>query len=166
MTVPSYLQPTEASPDKTGATIVPLFIENNGFFPRIELRDFETRYQVDKSFSEARRLNLLQVAMQQTNDELMEQVCTWQRSGYYELSAVPQQKLGDCGEFDLVYRQAVYAKTMQLLNERYRGTDTKHRAVPKAEAMEQVAEEYEIEFRRAIYTLTGQRGQSVCVELI
>lgn len=174
--LPSYLQ-RESATDQLGKP-VPLFIENNGFFPRIELADFTFNYPVDLSYSPERLMQLLVMAAQITNDELNGAVCEWQRAGYHALDEVPQsdmEKTYQHGEEQITvmvkelvstYLQAVYSKTMQSLNNRYRGTDTKEYAVPKAGVMEVAAENYEQEYRMAIYKLTGRSGQSVFVELI
>ena len=73
--LPSYLQ-SESATAQCGKP-VPLFIENNGFFPRIELADFTFNYPVDRSYSPDRLMSLVVTAAQTTNDELMGDVCRW-----------------------------------------------------------------------------------------
>jgi hypothetical protein len=172
MPTPSYLTPDIPSPETTDRQEynITAGLDNNGFFPRIELRDFETRYHVNSSYSTDRKLHLLQTAIQQTNSELLAQVCRWNRSGYYDLESVPQQLIGDCGELTILYRQAVCANAMNLITERYRATDSSRYALKKADAndLSSVAEDYKNEYRRALFALTeqGQKGQSVFSTLI
>lgn len=165
MSIPSYLQPKEEKPQETNL----VNLGNDGFFPEIWLRDFEESYTVNNTHTESRKLRQLQNAMQETNDELEEQVCEWTKKGYYALAEVPQDTLKDsvsCGLFLRIYRQAVYAKAMQMLNDRYRDTDTTEYAVPKADNMEETADHYEYEYRLCIRKLTGRQGTSVFAELI
>jgi hypothetical protein len=168
MSIPSYLQKSPVQTEENQFSDEKSVIENNGFFPSIELHDFNTRYQVNSSYSIERKLNLLQIAIQHTNNELLDRVCYWNQCGYYNLADVPAQQLGECSELMMTYRQAVYAKAMGLLIDRYRSTDSSRYGLMKADAkgLEHVSEEYELEFRQAIYSLIGRRGQSVFAELI
>ena len=61
-------------------------------------------------------------------------------------------------EFVDAYLQAVYCKAMQSLNNRYRGTDLKKYAEPRAEMMEGAADNYEQDYRMAIYKLVFIRN--------
>ena len=174
--LPSYLQ-QESATDELGE-LVPLFIENNGFFPNVDVGAFIENYSVDKSIRKNRLMEALSEAVQVTNGELLGDVCRWQRSGFQTLESVPQDEIekvfkrGD-GEKRVkvkrligAYLTAVHCKTMEFLNERYRSTDTKKHAVSKAENMEIAADNYEESYRLAIYTLTGREGSSVFAELI
>ena len=179
--LPSYLQATKAT-DQPGVPVL-LFIENNGFFPNVCPEDFSKTYLVDGSYANERRVEVLKLCMLTVNDELAAQVCKWQRQGYLRLEDLPQDEIelvyrvtDDQGqttetreiikEYLEAYRQAVFCKAMELLNERYRATDTKQYAVPKADNMERAADNWEVEYRLCIYKLTGRRGQSAFVELI
>lgn len=144
----------------------PLFLDNNGFFPCIELRDFDARHQVDSSYSEDRRMDLLQTAMRQTNRELHRRVCEWMQAGFTSLDAVPQSFLGDCDDLVGEYRAAIYACALMNLNRVYRGTDTKEAAVAKAANMETAAVHYEREYRRHLLTLLGEPGANMTMELL
>ena len=151
-------------PGNTGSE--PLFLDNNGFFPRIELRDFDTRHQIDNSYNEERRLDLLQTAMRQTNRELLGRVWEWLQAGFMSLDTVPQGFLGNCNDLVCEYRAAIYACAMMNLNRVYRGTDTKEYAVPKATNMETAAVHYEREYRRHLLALLGEPGTTLTAGLL
>ena len=159
---PAYL----ATPLGNNPSAEPLFLENNGFFPRIELRDFDTRHQVDASYSEERRLDLLQTAIRQTNRELNGKVCAWTQAGYTRLADVPQAFAGNCDDLVGEYRAAVYTCALMNLNRVYRGTDTKEYAVPKADTMETAAQHYEREYRRHLLALLGSPGANLTAEVL
>lgn len=180
--LPSYLQQVPEATDELGVPVL-LFIENNGFFPNIDPVQFTQRYFVDKSYAEQRRLEVLKLSIFTVNDELASQVCRWNRLGYYSLEDVPQDEIElvygvtdaagtvteqreTIKEYIAAYRQAVFCKAMELLNERYRSTDTKRYGERKADSAENSADTWEVEYRLNIYKLTGRRGRSVFAELI
>lgn len=148
----SYLF-VEAPSAPEPVTQAPRYVANDGFAPEIEAGDFETKYQLDQSYSSARREACLAEAMQVVNSELAELVCAWLRTGYLSLAAVPSAEIN--GESVLVasYRLAVYCKAMQLLTSRYRSTDTKDYAVPKATAYEEAAAYWQGEYLRHLRVL-------------
>jgi hypothetical protein len=100
---------------------------------------FEAQYQLDQSYSSARREACLVEAMQVVNSELTEPVCAWVKAGYLSLVAVPSAEINGESVVVASYRLAVYCKAMQLLTSRYRSTDTKDYAVPKAAVYEEAA---------------------------
>lgn len=171
--IPSYQQKSEQLTKQHGldsqdsTTSTPLFILNNGFFPDIDVHDFDRRYQTDSTYGQARRQDRLQAAMLEANAELQDQACQWVRQGYYTLAEVPQAEYGEANEWVLAYQKAVYAKAMELMSERYRATDTRRYADPKSETMRLIAQEWENEYRRWIYHLLEDRqGSSSYVELL
>lgn len=132
-----------------------VWLTNDGFCPDIDLTNFETKYQLDQTYGFERRKTCLVEAMQVVNDSLAEQVCVWTRAGWGSLAAVPSAEAN--GESTKLnnYRQAVYCYAMHLLAGRYRATDTKDYAVPKAAAMEEAATYWHGQYITALQRLLG-----------
>jgi hypothetical protein len=173
MTIPNYIKDIHESESSQSDQTDPDFkqdevVINNGFFPDLKLQDLHDRYAIDQSLAKKRQNYLLKSAMLHVNIDLDRRYCDWSRRDYDALSDVPQQQYGDEGELTSFYLTAVFAKTMQLLLERYRATDTSRYGLKKAEAkdIDQTGDEYEAEYRQAIRNIIGQRGQSIFVDLI
>ncbi len=161
--VPDYLADSSAS----GAGAEPVLLENNGFFPVISLRDFESRYQVDDSYQEDRRIDLLLQATREANRELQEKVCEWIQAGHFDLASVQTMGfVGNCDDLVAEYRNAVYACAAAKMNAVYRGTDTKEYAVPRAKAMEETAAHHHNQYRQSLLALLGSDATGLTAELL
>jgi len=171
MSLPDYMKDSGLNADQDPLDVSDqskTMVTNNGFFPDLSLQDLQSRYAIDSSYSISRQLHLLKSAMHHVNIDLEKRYCYWSRQSYATLSTVPQQQYGNEGELVNFYCQAVYAKTMELLIERYRSTDTSRYGLKKAEAkdIDETGRQYETEYRQAIRNIVGQRGQSVFSVLI
>lgn len=156
--IPSFIANSPTAPTEP--------ILNNGFWPDLIVADFEKSHRIDDSFDAAKQRSRLEQAMRLTNAELHQQFCDWVRMGYTTLGEVPQEEHGDKKALVESYKTAVFAKSMELMSNRYRATDTTLHGLPRAEAQEKVAEQYLIEYREAILMLAYPQGQFAAVGLI
>lgn len=94
-------------------------VTNNGFFPDIDLGDFQEKYRIDTEYRLASIKVQIVNAMQFVNTELMRSCCDWTRLGYYELSAVPSGFINAQHWYCQRYETAVMLKAKAELLKEY-----------------------------------------------
>lgn len=144
----------------------PVILANDGFCPDIDVQDFEAKYQLDSSYSPERRQACLVQAMHIVNTEIAALVCEWLQADWLSLEAVPSSQVNNESTKVEDYRTAVYCKALQLLASRYRSTDTKEYAVPKAAAHEEAAQYWQSVYITVLHRLFGNPSGAASMELI
>ena len=166
MPVPDYLKPESED--------IPVTIMNDPFFPDIELDKLQNSYQIDSTHGKDRQLQKLKIAMLHCNKELAEEKQSWKAQTWDTLAEVPAMELGEDHKLVLMYEQAVFSKTMALLHEKYRATDSTDHALKKSDPIERTVDHYNNDYRHALMYLhthsagetEGERSHQVSMSLI
>jgi len=114
---PSTNNPAGSAPD-------PAIVENDGWFPDIDLQHMRDAMRLDGTVTAPRLTQAVAEAILHVNQELD----TWQDeqldAGYIALEAVPANKVNRESKLVIHYRRAVYSTAKADLLEKYRDYDS------------------------------------------
>ena len=163
--IPDYLQAETAE--------TPVTLINEEFYPDLELERLQNNYQIDSTHAQNRQLQKLKIAMLHCNKALSAEKESWKAQEWGTLAEVPAMELGEDHELVLMYEHAVFSKTMALLHEAYRATDSTDHALRKSDSIERTVEHYNNDYRHAMMYLhahsaqdTGENSHQVTMSLI
>ena len=112
-------------------------IQNNGFFPDIELHHARETMRTDGTVTSARLYEALVAAILYANNVLEAWQIKQQHAGWASLANIPAQTIGQESMQLHRYRRAVYSWAMADLTERYRNFDTTKSGHQNAGALEE-----------------------------
>lgn len=139
-------------------------LENNPFYPDLELADFRTTMRVDNLATPERALFALSAGMMETNRRLIPFQHASEEQGHQTLAEVPASYGQPTNEKTTLYKRAVYALAKANLIERYRDYDSSAKAQNRADELEENIDELRRDAAWAINDIMGI-GR-VTVELI
>lgn len=140
----------------SGATI-----ENDGWFPDIELTELREETRLDGTVTDTRLRAAALDAMASCNDELGPWKARKLAAGYTRLADVPAPKLGNHSTHVIRYRRAVFNLVRADLTEQYRGYDSTKSGGQEAEALENTIDEARRNVRIALADIRGIRRTTV-----
>lgn len=148
-------------------------IENNGFFPPVDVADFIAVMRITPEFNKATILHELKMAMRTTNNALLAQACQWVEMGWYTLGDVPSDWLDSPGsDALLLYKDAVYSLAKCGLMQAYSRHFVTAAKLARKDAQENIREEAAERcpelmhrYRQNLNALQGHSGQLTAVLL-
>ena len=119
-------------------------VANDGWWPDLELGDFQKRYRLPVEFSREMVEESIQLGMLRVNDQLRE----WREEQLgSSLAEVPGEQMGDLPRYQILYSRAVFCHAKALLLKQF--ATVNRRDAAKHEGMEsEESEEKFLEFAR------------------
>jgi hypothetical protein len=136
-------------------------IQNDGWWPDIDLLDLRKSARLDGTVTDERLINATATAITSVNTELAGWKATQVAAGYAGLGAVPSPQLAGASVLYVHYRRAVYSLTQADLIERYRDYDTTGAGDKRAASMEPRIDDHRRDARWAISDLQSRRRTTV-----
>ena len=136
-------------------------LENDGWFPDIDMQALRKTARLDGTVTPERLRHASQMAVMSVNSELGSWADLQRQAGHASLLDVPATQLGQKSWLELCYLRAVYSAVQADLVEAYRNQDTTGAGDKKADAMEPKADEYRRNMRWAISDMLGIRRTTV-----
>ena len=137
-------------------------LENDGFFPDLELAYWQKIFRIDDRLPEETLLDLLLQACLSVNTDLQAWQCRQVNQGYLSLEAVPANQVGGKSHLAIWYQSAVYNRAtadylVQFAD--YATTEVKEtgKAENRVEAKQQHATTH---YRNAIAAIERIKGRS------
>lgn len=136
-------------------------IENDGWFPDIDLADLRLAVKLDGTvtFERLRRAALDAIAT--VNADLGPWQATQRAAGYADLAAVPAPMIGGMSVQISRYVRAVYSLTHADVTEQYRGYDSTKSGGQKAEELEETICQSRRNARWAMNDIRGIRRSTI-----
>ena len=143
--------------DFSGRTPQKLDIEigNNGFFPPLNLGDFQERYRISSEYRQNTIGAQTVAALIEVNRLLNPKLCEWQRTGYTELAAVPAVELGELHELVELYKTAVFARAKAKLVRQYPSQNRRDRQDYPGKEGDEVEQDFIEESEQAVAMIIG-----------
>lgn len=136
-------------------------IENDGWFPAIDLAHLRSTVRLDGTVTPDRLAHAAINAVLSINAELAVYKAAQQAAGHLTLAEVPAPKIaGESSQLQR-YRRAIYASVQADLVERYRDFDTTGAGDKAAEKLELRIDDLRRDLRWAIADLVGRRRTTV-----
>ncbi len=111
-------------------------IQNNDWFPDMNLRHLRDTMRLDGTITEQRLINAVIATVAQVNTELACWQSEQQQAGYQNLSTVPAAQVNGESMRMIAYRRAIYHLVKADLIEQYRNFDSTHSGMQQAESLE------------------------------
>ena len=159
-TAPPAATGTSPSPD-------PLVIENDGWFPNIDLAHMRDAMRLDGTVTNERLAQAVIIAVLHVNGEL--DTWQWQKhaAGHLTMAAVPAGTINRESKLTIQYRRAVYSMAKADLIERYRDIDSTASSLTDKKAMEWMNDAPSEQRRNAHWAVSDILGRThATVELI
>lgn len=118
------------------STIVTLAIANNGFWPELQMSDFQQRYRVPAEYHQDMVLTHIQLAMGEVNRALQSVQIDYELQGYVTLADAMTPTSYEMEQLHLNYIHAVYARAKAFLLREFASIN--RRDVAENEAKESV----------------------------
>lgn len=136
-------------------------IENNGFWPAIQPRDFRETHRLDSTITNARIESALKAAMATVNRVLRH----WQQAkadaGYPTMEALPIPVWQVPEVFNVLYLRAVYSTAHANLLDRYADYDATNSGRERGERLQDPADGYRRDAAWAISEIEGRPHSTV-----
>ncbi len=136
-------------------------IDNDGWFPPIDLADLRKTARLDGTVTVDRLRHATTSAIISVNTELADWAAAQRTAGHADLVSMPCTQLGEKSWLTLCYQRAIYSAVQAELVESFRDFDTTAAGDKKADALEPKAGEHRRNMRWAISDLLGQRRTTV-----
>lgn len=136
-------------------------IENDGFWPAIDLVALRQRIRLDGSLSSERLRAAVVNAVITVNDELPEWKAKQQAAGHATLSAVPAATVDGASRLVQLYLRAVTCATAAEVAERYRSYDATAAGNQRADDLSPSIDELRRDMRWAIRDLKATPRMTV-----
>ncbi|WP_028217429.1 head completion/stabilization protein [Paraburkholderia oxyphila] len=136
-------------------------LENDGWFPNIELADLREETRLDGTVTDTRLRSAALDAMASCNAELRAWQTAQLADGHADLASVPAPQLGGKSTHVIRYRRAIYNLVRADLTEQYRGYDSTKSGGQAAEALERTICEARRNVRIALADIRGIRRTTV-----
>ena len=134
-------------------------IQNDGFFPDIQLNDVREKVRLDGSVTNKRLIDSIISAMLEINDQLKTL-----KSKAVTLDELATSLIAGKPNTKLLYERAIYSAVAAYINEKYRSYDSTGDGQKRGQELEPTVDDHRRNLRWAIRDLLGQ---SRCtVELI
>ena len=131
-------------------------IENDGFWPALDLGKFQSEYRIPAEFAKAMVEEHIRLAMLRTNSQLKIWKAEQRAAGHNSLADVPGEMLGDTSEYQILYRRAVFCHAKALLMKQFATVNRRAGANNDAKESDETEDKF-MEFARdAIADFTGQ----------
>jgi hypothetical protein len=150
-----------ATADTTAAPAPSTTLENDGWFPDIELAALREETRLDGTVTDTRLRAAALDAMASCNAELGSWQASQVAAGHSDLASVPAPKLGGVSTHVIRYRRAVFNLVRADLTEQYRGYDSTKSGGQAAEALEETICEARRNVRIALADIRGIRRTTV-----
>jgi hypothetical protein len=145
----------------------PLVIENDGWFPDIELSHMRAAMRLDGTVTDERLAQAVIVAMLNVNEELEDWQKEKQAAGCVSMMEVPASTINRESKLTIHYRRAVYSMAKADLIERYRDIDTTATSLTDKKSMEWMNDAPSEQRRNAHWAVADILGRThATVELI
>ena len=140
-------------------------LANDGFFPDVNLGDFQRLYRVPAEYKQALVEHHLRIAMADCNRSLATQKTLWVMAGHNSLAQVNDATLGGVNEMVTQYQRAVFCRGMGLLVRAFTSLNRREQAENLAKEGVDVVQDYFAESLHAVRRLKGI-GENITVELL
>lgn len=146
-------------------TFLDATVTNDGFYPDINLGDFQRVYRVPAEYKQELVEHHVRMAMADCNRALRSQKAIWLAAGYNSLLVVPSEQFGEVSELVTQYQRAVFCKAMGLLVRAFTTLNRREQAENLAKEGVDMVQDYFAESLHAIRRLKGI-PENITVELI
>ncbi|AYM78586.1 head completion/stabilization protein [Janthinobacterium agaricidamnosum] len=164
MALPPSIPPGTAPAPPAAA---PGIIENDGWFPDVNLAEMRDAMRLDGTVTDARLVQAVVDAILQVNRELAQWQGTQAQAGIAALVDVPATRINRESRLLAQYRRAVYSTAKADLIERYRDYDSTATSVSDKKSMEWLDEAPGAQRRNAQWAIADMVGRThLTVELI
>lgn len=126
-------------------------IQNDGFFPDIQLNDVREKVRLDGSVTNKRLIDSIISAMLEINDQLKTL-----KSKAVTLDELATSHIAGKPNTQLLYERAIYSAIAADINEKYRSYDSTGDGQKRGQELEPTVDDYRRNLRWAIRDLLGQ----------
>lgn len=138
-------------------------LENDGFFPDLELAYWQQTFRIDDRLPEETLLDLLLQACLSVNTDLQAWQCRQVNQGYLSLEAVPANQVGGKSHLVTLYQSAVYNRAtadylVQFAD--YSTTEAKDAGKSGVERVEAKQQHATTHYRNAMAAIERIKGRS------
>jgi hypothetical protein len=156
-----------APPAAAGTSTDPLAIENDGWFPDIDLAHMRDAMRLDGTVTNERLAQAVIIAVLNVNGELDDWQKEKQEAGHLTMAAVPASTINRESRLTIHYRRAVYSLAKADLIERYRDIDSTATSLADKKSMEWMNDAPSEQRRNAHWAVADILGRThATVELI
>lgn len=146
-------------------TFLDATIANDGFWPDINLGDFQKVYRVPAEYTQELVEHHTRLAMSDCNQQLLAKKTEWTTLGFSTLDEVDQDQGGIDGDLLLQYQRAVFCRAMGLMILAFKTLQRREQAENLAKEGADTHQDYFAQSGRAIRRFLGL-PENVSVELI
>lgn len=158
---------TAPSADQGSSSPDPLLVENDGWFPDIDLAHLRDAMRLDGTVTQPRLTQAIVDAVIHVNQELADWRTAQLEAGYPDMAAVPAPSVNRESTLVIHYRRAVYSTAKADLIERYRDIDSTASSLADKKSMEWQNDAPEDQRRNAHWAIADILGRThTTVELI
>lgn len=145
----------------------PLVIENDGWFPDINLAHMRDAMRLDGTVTNPRLAQAIIEAIIHVNQELDAWQLEKQAAGYLRMADIPASTVNRESKLTIHYRRAVYSTAKADLIERYRDIDSTASSISDKKMMDWVDDAPDDQRRNAHWAVADILGRThATVELI
>lgn len=145
----------------------PLIIENDGWFPDIDLTHMRDAMRLDGTVTNERLGQAIIIAVLSVNVELDEWQTEKKADGHMAMAEVPASTINRESKLTIHYRRAVYSMAKADLIERYRDIDSTATSLTDKKSMEWMTDAPSEQRRNAHWAVADILGRThATVELI
>lgn len=139
----------------------PAIVENDGWFPSINLQHMREAVRLDGTVTEPRLKQAVVDAILGVNGELAAWQAQQQAAGHDALDKVPGTMIAGESRLIALYRRAVYCTAKADLMERYRDYDATADGIKKADAMDPGIDDQRRNAHWAIADIVGRPHSTI-----
>lgn len=163
----SFIATATPSPNQGAASPDPLVIENDGWFPDINLSHMRDAMRLDGTVTDPRLAQAIIEAIIHVNQELEQWQLEKQAAGHSNMAEIPASTINRESKLTIHYRRAVYSTAKADLIEHYRDIDTTASSLSDKKSMEWLNDAPEAQRRNAHWAIADILGRThATVELI
>ena len=162
----SFIATAPPSANQGSTSPNPAIVENDGWFPDIDLIHMRDAMRLDGTVTNPRLTQAIVEAIIHVNQELVGWKATQQAAGTTSMDAVPAPSVNRESTFVIHYRRAVYSTAKADLIERYRDIDTTASSLADKKSMDWQHDAPEDQRRNAHWAIADILGRTHMLSLI